>query len=71
MNETVWEEVSQSMQKVNSLDGSLPTNGIPIRLLKLENENIEMIDEPFYSRADFWKSLQIYPEREYYNGKAE
>lgn len=58
----VWHELDSDRD--NAIEGSY-VNG-PLKLLKIDKE-IETIDEPYHQRAGFWKSLNIYPERNYYS----
>ncbi len=48
-------------------DNTIPNSGNPepMKLLKI-GKTFETVNEPFFERAEFWKSLNIYPERDYY-----
>lgn len=59
MNGEVWQDLSAE----NTIDGSAKSPAL--QFLKIDKE-FETIDEPFQARAEFWESLKIYPEREYY-----
>ena len=53
--------------KVHGIEWPMLTNEAneeknPMKFLRLDR-TIEIIDEPFHSRADFWKSLNLPPNK--------